>query len=230
MALTFSGAGHIRHAHSIDIADWIRQIVRGESRRVDDALIFIRERATADLGRFLAHRRIPHCFTVAAFLQGKPWIVQIRNFSVIREKGFGPVVDHFETSARAIPEEAGIAVPWPHCLVPRDLQLLMRVCSKKPRDPKHFMDLLAQVNARTAASARSRGTVSPQCTVHYMPPSGDGHSQVYNMPTGAPLMVPSYIWYGIDTTEFSRALTAHVGSLHHVGARMVHPQNLLKGL
>ena len=160
--------------------------------------------------------------------------MEIRNFPVNRRKGFGPVVDHFETIARAIPEEGGIVAPWPQHLARQDLQLLTSVCSKKPRDPKQFMDLLAQANARTAASARVGGAVSPQCVVHYMPPSGEGRqSKFYNMPAGAPPMVPPFIWYGIDTTDFSRALTAALrdGKAARLpGPSMVEPRNLLKGL
>src|SRR5688572_18219821 len=47
----------------VQIFDWIRETLRGESRTVDESLILLRENATRDLGPYLRGRRLHHMFT-----------------------------------------------------------------------------------------------------------------------------------------------------------------------
>ncbi len=201
--LTYSGAGSVG---GVQVSDWIRQFLRGETRTVDQTLIQIREHATRDLGPLLLKLKIKHMFNVGAFLGGVPWIVQIRNFQVSRA-GEGPVEREFQTSARKVTDGAGFVVPWPCILSMADLAKLVKISDKRPRKPSEFSDLLGEVNLRTARSYRQ--LVSERCVTTYQPPSGDGlQTYVHNAPKRANPIVPGDLLFGIDVTEIARALAA----------------------
>jgi hypothetical protein len=105
--LTYAGAGRVTSAGvDVHVSDWIRQFIRGESYTVDQTLIQIREHATRDLGALLLRHGVKHMFSVGASLGGIPWVVQIRNFSLTREHGEGPVERAFQTVAQRVPDGA----------------------------------------------------------------------------------------------------------------------------
>ena len=58
--VAYTGVGSVGGVH---ISDWVRQILRGESRTVDQSLIFLRERATEDLGP-IVNGRFPHILDI----------------------------------------------------------------------------------------------------------------------------------------------------------------------
>jgi hypothetical protein len=84
--LSYGGAGSVRVAGQyVHLSDWIRQIVRGHGRGLDETFIYLCERATEDLGKLLFKEKIAHMFTIGSFLNGMPWVLQIRNFPVLPE-------------------------------------------------------------------------------------------------------------------------------------------------
>src|SRR5712691_6613249 len=97
--LAYAGAGRIG---SLDLSDWIRETLRGESRTLDQSFILIRENATRDLAPLLRARGIHHMFSIGVFLAGRPWVVQIRNFTAQAGVLNGTTLDHFETVAKEI--------------------------------------------------------------------------------------------------------------------------------
>ena len=84
--LAYAGIGRLS---GVEISDWIRETLRGESRTLDQSLILLRENATRDLGPQLKGR-MHHMFSIGAFLNGVPWFVQIRNFHALSELNAGP--------------------------------------------------------------------------------------------------------------------------------------------
>jgi hypothetical protein len=223
--LTYAGAGSV---HNIDFSDWIRQFSRGESRTVDETLIFIRERATADLGKILQKQKVRHMFSIGAFLMGVPWIVQIRNFNVAAERGVEPVDAEFHTIAQKIPENSGAVVPWPPYVNNDDLILLRAISGKRPRKPEEFSNLLAEVNRRTSNSVATQGSVSPHCVTTYLPPSGDGmKTRDHNMPEGAPISAHPIMLFGIDLTEMMKSMLQGDIGQTVPGQSMVTPENPL---
>ena len=50
----------------VELSDWIREFLRGETRSLRDTLILLRDRATQDLGSELRARQWRHMFTVGA--------------------------------------------------------------------------------------------------------------------------------------------------------------------
>lgn len=93
--IAYVGLGKV---DGVALSDWIRELLRGEPRSVDQSLMTIREAATIDLGPIVSRYRLHHMFTVAAFIQRRPWLAQIRNFSVAPGK-FGDPTGTFETAA-----------------------------------------------------------------------------------------------------------------------------------
>jgi hypothetical protein len=186
----------------VRISDWIRQILRGESRTVDQSLIYLRERATADLGLICMKHGIAHVFTIGAFLGGHPWIAQIRNFR-FAPGVLGPPVRDFITVAERI-DDAGrsIALGTPDVVRPADLRTLDRVANIKPRQPKELRKLLAAINHRAAATRPYGHYVSPHCTTVYLPPAGEPFEHEIHAATGAskPIATP-FLLFGIDMTD-----------------------------
>jgi len=173
-------------------------------------------------------------FSIGAFLNGVPWIVQISNFSVPAPFEIGPIENEFNTRARKV-LDGGAVVPWPFLLLDADVALLSRVCAKRPRKPKEFSDLLGAVNLRAAQSSKSGGTVSPNCVTTYMPPAGDGmQTHVHNPVAGAPPFIKPTLLFGIDLTEmmqvFQRGLGEKIASedTERAGKESVIRRNLLK--
>ena len=76
--ISYTGVGAIGSAN-LHVSDWLRKLLRGETRSVDESLIYVREAATAILGKPAARLGIPHHFLVGAFLAGQPWVAAIAN-------------------------------------------------------------------------------------------------------------------------------------------------------
>ncbi len=236
--LAYAGAGRI---NSLDLSDWLREILRGESRTLDQTCIHIRENATRDLAPLLRAPNIQHMFSIGAFLQGRPWVVQIRNFDPLAG---GIILNHFDTVAKEI-SHAGQGFIFggdPGAVVPSDQKRLMTIAAKKPRHPKDFRKLLASINYRAAASKAGR-SISRGCVTSYIPPAGEPFESEFHNTTGGPRsMIVPMLLFGIDLTEIQRTLmpTASLSSssetelalnqtaVEQAGKRSVLPRNRLR--
>ncbi len=158
--LSYAGAGSVPVAGQyVDISDWIRQILRGQVRGLNETFIYLCERATEDLGELLSKKKVFHMFTVGSFLNGTPWVLQIRNFPVSRGSGAGPIEPEFRTSVMKIPSSTLIITHWPP-LRPPEMTRLAGLSGKRPRHWKQIANLLAAVNLQVAKRNR---LVSPHC-------------------------------------------------------------------
>src|SRR6266446_4609182 len=107
--LVYAGAGTVtKPGITVSIADWIRETLRGPNRTLDQTCKALRENATRDLAPLFLRCRIQHMFTIAAFLEGRPWIVQIRNFDAKAPRTLGDLLDRFETIVQPI-DDLGVA-------------------------------------------------------------------------------------------------------------------------
>jgi hypothetical protein len=242
--LAYTGVAAAKVANqTVRLSDWIRQILRGESRTVDQSLIYLRERATADLGPACAKHGMHHVFTVGAFLGGHPWIAQIRNFP-FAPGVLGPPVRHFDTVAEQVADGGRfVALGTPDVVTPADLRTLHRVANIKPRQPKEFRNLLAAVNRRAAATTPNGRWVSPHCTTAYLPPAGEPFEREIHDAKGAPkpIIIP-FLLFGIDGTDqqefmIERMRAAREGTnipdnatsiMEHFGRESVTPRNPLR--
>jgi hypothetical protein len=203
--LAYSGAGRVKH---IDLSDWIRETLRGESRTLDQSFIALRENADKDLAALLKGLGIVHMFSIGAFIAGRAWCVQIRNFV----PSSGAVLDHFETAAAEFSAEGqGFLFGDPAAVTPSDQRWLLKVAKRKPRKPSEFRKLLATINRRAAQTPAGRISVSPECVTTYMPPSIDPLEMQFHDASGnaskAALITP-FLLLGVDLTELTKAVAS----------------------
>jgi hypothetical protein len=205
--LAYCGAGSVslpRAAAAVHLSDWIRQIVRGESLTLDETFTLIRERATADLGELLQKMRLPHMFSIGAFLDGAPWAIQIRNFEISPDL-ICSVRREFQTVACKV--EVGAVLWVPPIISEADQRLMLKVMNKRPRKPKEFSDLLAGVNLRVS---KRQASVSSHCMSSYLPPTLDGVQTIIhaNGSQTLPDITSPFLLFGIDMTEQMRVLAS----------------------
>lgn len=203
--LAYAGAGRIG---SVDLSDWLRETLRGETRTLDESFIFIREDATRHLAPILCTHRIFHMFSIGAFLAGRPWVVQIRNFAAQGGVSGGAVLNRFETVAKEIAGAGqGFVFGDPQAVSVPDQQRLMALAARRPRRPRDFRNLLAGLNRRAAGTPSGKRSVSPGCVTSYIPPAGEPIESEFHDAVGAPgpLAVPMLL-FGIDMTETERTL------------------------
>jgi hypothetical protein len=189
-------------AGRVIISDWIREILRGELRTVDESLMLLRETASTDIAPFCFSRGVAHMFTIGVvFTNGNPWAVQIRNFE-------GPewppkIFNRFEAHPIEF-RDTGTAFMFgpPGSVVDADLDKLFRCAQKKPSDPKQFRKLLASINRRASLQRFSYGLVSENCVVASMPRGGAPIS--YGVEGSAAISDQSrlpLLAHGIDLTQ-----------------------------
>jgi hypothetical protein len=203
--LAYAGVGRVG---SVDISDWIRETMRGESRTVDQTLVLLRKNATRDLASRLLPHGIVHMFSIGAFLGARPWAVQIRNFNITN--GAPEILDCFETVAREITADGQgfIFDPSGRAVTPSDRNKLLLAATKKPRDPEQFSKLMARINHRASQTAAGSLFISSGCVTTYIPPSGEPFSSKFygeDFPLGKPAAVPTLL-FGIDLTEIQRVM------------------------
>jgi hypothetical protein len=155
-----------------DITDWLRRLLRGQSRTVDETLIRIREAADTKLAKPAAVAGLEHAFLVGAFLQGRPWAVGIANTPAMGS----PALDHFETSALR-PEQTptGLAVGLGReAISDRDWALLRRIAHRWPAKPEDYSRTLANVHRRAKQSGHPASeTISEACTAQGLAKCGN---------------------------------------------------------
>jgi hypothetical protein len=240
--LAYAGVGRVG---SVDVSDWIRETLRGETRTLDQSLILIRENSTLDLAPLLHTHGVHHMFSIGAFLAGRPWVIQIRNFATPTGVPSGAVLDHFETVGKEITDSGqGFVFGDPQAISPRDQDKLMTLATRRPRRPKDFRNLLASINRRAAVTPSGKRTVSPGCVTSYLPPAGEPVECEFHdgAAAPAPLVVPM-LWFGIDGTEMERRVMRQTATLRgspesadasfqqeseHAGKQSVTPRNRLR--
>ncbi len=83
-----------------------------------------------------------HMFSIGAFLAGKPWAIQIRNFRVEAGGQTGIILDPFQTAASEIHAPGqGFVFGDPRAITRQDFDKLMTLATRKPRRPKDFRNL-----------------------------------------------------------------------------------------
>jgi hypothetical protein len=203
--IAYAGVGRLS---DVDISDWMREFMRGPQRTMDQHLVYLRERATIDLGPHVFKHQIRHMFSVGAVVAGKPRLVQIRNFETGALGRVGPATSSFGIAAREA--TGGVCTGFPDHVSEMDRALLTTVANRKPRDPEQFSALLAAINARVASSNRARLYVSSHCLTTYLSVQEKPtlRTRSYGSVPGDDRRVtmPFMMW-GIDFTETERWMT-----------------------
>lgn len=202
--LTYSGLAKVGDDH---ISDWLRRLLRGQTRTLDETLICVRQEADARLAgpaRWTGHE---HTFLVGAFLQGRPWAVVISNLRLPRGS---PLLDHFQTipiPPERMPEKLVIG-EGKAAISSEDRALLERITHRRPSRPQDYSRVLANIHRRAKHSNHpARHSISEGCMTTFMPPSGSIENNVHwdssdlltSTPRGA--VLGPLVHHGVDMKE-----------------------------
>ncbi len=218
--IAYGGVGRVG---AVEISDWLREILRGETRGLDDSMITIRESATRDLGPHL-DGRFHHMFSIGALFAGHPRMIQIRNFAAVTADEIGPPLSVFSTVAQTIEGPGRPFIFGAHKAVSsKDRATLLRAAARRPRVPRDFRMLLARINERAAAHPTLGHLISKHCVTSFCPPAGEPtEAEVVGVDSKPPvrLIIPM-IFLGIDMTDAMRALQEQIGT---AGAHLGHSE------
>jgi hypothetical protein len=203
--LAYSGLAKVDDVH---ISDWVRRQIRGSSWSLDQTLIRIREAATAELAGPAKANDVVHVFVVGAYLQGRPWAVEISNTT--GPPNF-PILDRFESGGgRADEPKVMIAGEGRDAISAEDRALLLRVARRRPRRPEDIAQLLANIHRRAKHSGHPAGrSISEACFTSHMALSGPGVGGRVHWDTSGPdtwLPIAPMVYHGLDMTEIMRLL------------------------
>ncbi|MFD9203886.1 hypothetical protein ACFWDP_37160, partial [Streptomyces anthocyanicus] len=141
--VSYTGIGRV---DNLDVSTWMREVLRGESRTVDETLMDLQEQATARIGSQAKRLNVPHAFLAGAFLGERPWAVAITNMGSPTGSSPERIQSVFETTALFADEPIVFAAgSGRDAIVEADRELLHRVSTRKPRRPEEFMRLLGDV-------------------------------------------------------------------------------------
>ena len=172
--ISYAGIGSLAMGREeVVLSDWLRETLRGDAQSLDQKLRLLQKNATRDLARPFRDAATHHLFMIGAFLMGRPWFVEIRNFSPLSRDDYGPVLDHFETVAQRV-NDSGVSGQFGvvGAVSQEDARTLNAVAGRRPRELIQFRNLLAAINRRAAATPEGRDSISAQCATTYMPPTG----------------------------------------------------------
>jgi len=163
--LAYAGIGRVNEVY---ISDWVREVLRGTTRSLDESLIYLREQATGSIGPLAAKGSYWHMFTIGAFLQGQPWVAQIKNFESRSPGNIGPVLAKFVTAVMQIKNEPQVFVWGAPAVSLKDFHRLSEVIKKRPRHPDVYHGLLAKINAKAATHPKYGSLISPACIIYIL--------------------------------------------------------------
>lgn len=199
--LAYAGIGRV---NGVCISDWVREVLRGTTRSLDESLIYLREQAMESIGPIAAKDNYWHMFTIGAFLQGQPWVAQIRNFESRSPWSIGPVLAKFVTAVMQIKNEPQVFV-WGvrEAVLPKEFRKLREIIKNRPHRPDDYHGLLAKINTKAATHPEYGSLISSACITSYLPPAGFPISSKHHgerLEQAIPLTIPT-IFRGIDTTD-----------------------------
>ena len=204
--ITYTGIGRV---HDVPTSDWIRHLIRGENRTVDQTLIMIREAATSTFPAIAPGFELT--FNIGAFLGKRPWAAVITNRQLN-----GSVQTRFETSAIQVDQHnPGVMITGTRLAVSAaDSSLLTKAARNKPKRTRFYHELLAGVNLRASSHPTYGRLISPTCITVHMPAKGEPVNFRSHDPTAAATNqrgggIP-IVLFGIDMTEISSLVTENL--------------------
>lgn len=158
--ITYTGIGKVG---GVTIADWVRHLIRGEKRTVDQMAILLRESATQTFPSLAPGEELT--FNIGAFVGGRAHAALITN-----RRLDGSVQNQFEISAIQVQEHNPrfVVTGTREAVSKDDRALLKKMGSKKKRSRSNHA-LLAGINLR---ASKNSSLISPACITAHMPPKG----------------------------------------------------------
>lgn len=210
--ISYTGLGRIK---SVDISEWLRKCIRGESRTLNQTFDYIRQRADARLAKYAKSLNLYHIFNIGAIIDGEPWAVIISNIQRTPFDASTPAAEFSISAMRIEDKPLVIATGTTKAIASRDLNLLSSASQKRPRNPDDFQKLLAVINKRASEHPQHGKYISPSCYTSYIPSEGKpggGRAHWWGQKPDRHLMQPT-VFSGIDLTEQMQILARYVENL-----------------
>lgn len=205
MIVTFAGLADDKKGRPL--ADWmLGQLRGGEPKSVEQAVEYLRERATRDLSPICVRTGTPHLFVAAGYMRGQPFFAEIRN---VRPPApwSRPPEPEFHIAGRTLDKGSSALVAGGAgavAVAEVDRRLMQKMTQRRPAKRVDIDALLAGIIRRTAAgSSPAARTVSASSVVGFLPSNnGPARTGVHGTIEGAPefVSVPSLL-FGVDLTE-----------------------------
>lgn len=201
----FSGFGAALETpshHEGLVVDWLRGVVRGETRTVEDALDRIHEQANIVLAPQFRQwseddprlRDLEHTFVFGAF-DGKTPRILTTSFTASAGK--------FVRAEHPIQQGGAYRVIGQADKIgPDDLHTLERICRLPPSSVEDYKHLLAKINSRASLKTK---TISEACNSTYLAPEGLSSNSTPYFHEGADLALPvppMMMIEGVDMTDW----------------------------
>jgi len=206
----------IAQVSGLDLATWVRQLLRGEGRTVLETLQLLEERSTASFGLLAAQHQVAHGFVFGGFEQGATIAGVVGNVRLDRPGG--RVEATFARTAWVVRERGVVIVAGggQGAIDSADRALLERIAQHRPADPKDYERVLGDVNKRAfeRGEAASR-LISRSSATSYMPPTIEpfSHSVHYWDEGMGQQPVSPMLLFGIDLTEIMEVMTEDLDQL-----------------
>ncbi|MDR3500909.1 MAG: hypothetical protein P4L72_16975 [Parvibaculum sp.] len=205
--IAYSGIGKVEN---LEISDWVRRVLRGQRRTIDQHVHLLWEKANKSLAPICRRERISHWFSIAAYVGTEPRIYIVRYVV-----GFG-----FKIEMTPIP------LPK-HCLIDlaessgrvsitrkdiNDIHAIIRTRRFKPTVGKDVAAMLGRL-CRKANSVELSG-VSPNSIVSYLAKPSEAFVTYYqNWPEGMEKPMTSDVAGGFDVKELIQAVFPYMSEI-----------------
>lgn len=194
--LSYAGLAEIK---GVTISDWIRKILHGETRTLEQSLILIAEEATKEISD-----KCELIMLVAAFSNKETWLYQISN---VQGQNWTSIDKKFSITKTPITEPVCYALGSGRSHISKeDMSLLEKTKRIHPRKTEEFLNLLIGINGRTAK--RDSEQVSESCVAVVMPAKGEPFSGIVYDPNKQSKKIRTIplVLFGIDTTDMMSEL------------------------
>jgi hypothetical protein len=213
--IPYTGLGKVRGRY---VSDWLRGIIRGESRTLMETLNLIRDRATAQLGPAAAQLGLHHHFSIGGFIEGQPWAFLITNMDPANPLG-NPPLGTFTGTSRGIHKygpQVMVTGGAKEALAQDDRALLKKIARRKPIRPVDYRRLMAEVNKRASEQRPLGNLISKACVTAYIPPAGEPFEHEkhwWGLAKSANEPVIPMTLFGVDLTEVSQIMMDNLQAL-----------------
>jgi hypothetical protein len=182
---------------STKISDWVRSVIRGEIRNVEQTIHFIAESATKEISNYY-----PLIFVVSAFINKKAYLFEVKN--VKDRNSLQSPLKEFTILKTSVDKSLYFSAGSGSGSISSSERLrIAKIIGKPPRKIKDFQNLLITINQKVSKADKER--VSESCVAVDMPMSGEPVNSVVKN-AGGEVVVP-FVIFGVDMTGTMEVLS-----------------------
>lgn len=189
--LSYTGLAEIE---GMTISDWIRKLLHGETRTLEQSLVLITQEATKEVSD--KHELI---ILIGTFVNKSAWLYQISN---VQGRNWRSIDKTFSITKTLITKPECYALgSGRYRISSEDMALLEKIKHKHPRKPEDFLNVLIGINERTAKHDIEK--VGESCVAVAMPAKGEPFSGIIHDPNKLSKKIRTIplVLFGIDTTD-----------------------------